>query len=142
MREIKFRGKSKINGKWYAGHLTETRMLGTTIKRPSTGFCIPAIPETVGQFIGCYDKRGNEIYEGDIVQLEREKPYYPTNLDIRKRFYVTVFAQGFVCYTPTEFRIEKISSCGINFYDYMGDCFSWDDLKVIGNIWDNPELLI
>lgn len=69
MREIKFRGKSKISGKWVYGDLVrlpEDEHTITTIFK-NVGYC-EVDPDTVGQFTGFTDKKGKDIYEGDIVE--------------------------------------------------------------------------
>ena len=76
---------------------------------------------SVGQFTGSVDRKGNEIYEGDIVLLD--EGFYP-----RKR--PVVFS---------EYGAWKIGELGILFGQMKADGFV--HCEVIGNIYQNPELL-
>lgn len=96
-----------------AQYFTEQRLYGrqnVTIK-----------PETVGQFTGSVDRKGNEIYEGDIVLLE--EGFYP-----RKRPIVF-----------SEYGAWYIGELGISFAQMKADGFV--NCEVIGNVHQNPELL-
>ena len=74
------------------------------------------------QYTGLKDKNGKEIYESDIVKAEAFSP----------NLYQIVFLDGsFVAFTPFATVIEI--TC---FYSSTG-C----ELEVIGNIYENPELL-
>lgn len=147
-REIIFRGKTK-DGRWMYGDLArrliETKwqdILGEYQfaisglgerekcvdfkgKRAEVIKCKTVDPATVGQYTGLCDKNGEKIFEGDIVHCE-------SRLD--RADMVVIFEMG-------QFRIvlcEKFKSyaTGVGYYDI--NCFN---KTVIGNIYDNPELL-
>lgn len=135
MREIKFRGKcvadSKHAGQWVCGGYSEPqedckRNEGLiTIYLGGSSTCkYHVIPNTVGQFTGLHDKNGKEIYEGDIVRY---------SLDDRKDIgYIGFHARS------ASFRvIAKHTDFGIGNRGGLHEL----QLEVIGNIYDNPELL-
>ena len=72
MREIKFRGLSMGDGKtWEKGMLfREGHELEYLVIQDSKGNESYVIPETVGQFTSLKDKKGKEIYDGDIAEIE------------------------------------------------------------------------
>ena len=127
MRKILFRGKrirpEGVDDAWAYGSLIQR--IDTTEIHDGV-FTWNIHPETVGQFTGLTDKNGKEIYEGDIIK-EKESDY------------------------SNEYRIYRIYWCDDNMQYWMsdddtGDSFplielEFDYSKVIGNIYDNPELL-
>lgn len=121
MREILFRGK--FGNEWKYGFLS-IEPKGLVIKEPyknesSNVWHIDA--DTVGQYTGLTDKNGTKIFEGDIVK------YGDTvhNVVFEQRNGTAYF--GLVYST-----LETLS------FGYYQDL---KQIQVIGNIYDNPELL-
>lgn len=125
MRAIKFRGKcakdSRYKGEWvYGGLLQCEKSDDVLIVYSITDTCSCTYhvdPTTVGQFTGRYDKKGNEIYDGDILQ-DDDKRRYQVTWDIQLSRWSLVYGSAY--YSMTEVEIH---------------------FQVIGNIHDNPELL-
>ncbi|PEU16811.1 YopX family protein [Bacillus sp. AFS019443] len=75
------------------------------------------------QYTGLNDKNDKEIYEGDILDDPEEKPLY---VEFSTKFAAFCF-------------VDKFDPCGPTFYTTKD--LHYEDLKVIGNIYENPELL-
>jgi len=73
------------------------------------------------QFTGLRDKNGNEIYEGDILKTATFKPM--------------------AVHWISKFASFCINSNGWSFSHYFGEGCDPEDCEIIGNIWENPELL-
>jgi len=122
MREIKFRGLTP-DGIWVYGFLyqDETGAYikdGAKNKRFGTGVDVER--ESIGQYTGLKDKNGKEIYEGDVVSA----------IDFEKCNYQIKFDDG-CFYFNNQFRAHQLDYPIIQNFR----------LEVIGNIYENPELL-
>lgn len=123
----------------------------TSIRTRKDALLYEIYPETVGQFTGLLDKKGKEIYEGDIIKANYKYddvlPNGATNPDQDCMCIGEVkFSDEFMAFF---LRIEKAEcpiSSQIGFYNecliFLHD-FDWcgDSAEVLGNIHDNPELL-
>ena len=136
MREILFRGKRTDNGEWFYGYYTNARYYldkkemhiifapdGEAFPRCEFVDYEEVIPETVGQYTGQTDKNGRKIFEGDIVK----------------------FYNGDGEYSPYEARWQDsgfsvLMNGNPDLFDELDDFFS-RRCEIIGNIYDNPELL-
>jgi len=124
-RDIEFRGKRKDNGQWIHGNLIidEDRYyiclgINEHIKRDDYEvYMLEVIPETVGQYTGLHDKNGKEIYEGDIVKITFSEEIMP------------------IVFNKARFVIVDKYNNRFELYEFV------NNLEVIGNTTDNPELL-
>ena len=129
MRTIKFRARRK-NGKWVVGNFinhfstyfkTEERH-SIFLPKPENdngGYWVEDIdPETVGQFKSLHDCDGKEIFEGDILDFN--------GLTVEVRFVRGVFA---------------FLANGDLDEELCGDCRTDLFAKVIGNVYENPDIL-
>jgi uncharacterized phage protein (TIGR01671 family) len=137
MREIKFRGLDVMTGDWVFGFLVRDLKRSFIVEEVNianeygdgTDFHAVAWSqvdkETVGQFTGLYAKSSKEIFEGDIVYQE----FYDNRpLDV----------SGFLGVVRKYEGAWRICN-GINHSERL-----WSEMninEVVGNIYDNPELL-
>lgn len=125
MREILFRGRRKKGDKrWVEGDLTQgyAGYVGI-VKWCCAGTSFEVVPETVGQYTGLTDKNGKKIFEGDILEGDLDD-----NLDPGAKWRSTVVwgAFGWMC--------KARQTCPMDEFDIR-------EGEVIGNIYDNPELM-
>lgn len=124
-REILFRGKRKSDEEWIFGNLLRT---------DDDGICIIQnhVPhhflknyevdqETICQYTGLTDENGKKIFEGDIVKYDFGEEQIGVQLAV-----VQYDAQyhGFLTKPVNDWMYAQLKDC-----------------EVIGNIFDNPELL-
>lgn len=124
MREIKFRGKTEeMNSWWTYGNLVicdnGDYQIGNCPRYGDIYYRNKVFKETVGQYTGLHDKNGKEIYEGDIVKSFFVDTDEAGN-EIYKYYIIEVKYDEVLC----SYKIDKFMN-----------------LEVIGNIYENKELL-
>ena len=131
MREILFKAKRKDNGKWIEGHYQKRYdLLGNEehlifYADSYTVWEYAEIdPETLCEFTGRCDKNGKRIWENNVVWLV---------YDGKEHIYQIVWDNSELDFKATNGE-ENYGS----HFEYLLCC---DEIEVIGNIFDNPELL-
>lgn len=132
MREILFRGKTLNTVEWiegyyckyphqFVGFLEPHIFVSSYDIEKEIGSCTayPIVQDTVQQFTGVLDRNGEKIFEGDIVDILTEN---------EERGVITYENGGFVVKAST-FVVDFMSN------------INGEDVEVLGNIVDNPELL-
>ena len=135
MRKIKFRA-------WFEGHMYEVAKLDfwgcpeqATCDMAGTGengewkelFDIYVGEVELMQYTGLKDKNGNEIYEGDIITTDLERPYLI--VEYRNGAFMLNCNDGLEDYYDIFFGTSEEPK---EVYKYG---------EVIGNIYENPELM-
>lgn len=158
MREILFKAKRIDNGEWVEGYYAERNgktFIGIDISIYGDifeVFCTPVIrwlevdPKTLCQFTGLYDRYGNKIWKNDILMCHGNPE------DLAKaafgEFGVRNIETGTIVDKVIGWHYEVVPT------DVISRCepFCWSmpltkdyicrcEMEVVGNIFDNKELL-
>ena len=151
IREIKFRGKEIDTGEWVVGYFVGTtdsvaiiipfEKVNYDVGYIGDSECCYCFPETIGQFTGLYDKNGNEIYEGDIVRKKEIGGYGLEDIGVVK-YYEEDCRFGIDITTINKFTKRLLFTDGeCSFNDGYCTIKYYNEYEVLGNIFDNPELL-
>ena len=124
MREIKFRA-------WHKGKKIMGEVLGIDILHKEIFFSNEDVDcyehsdfkdIELMQYTGLYDKKGKEIYEGDIVKLRANH-----GIGIIK------YSDEWGAFVVEYIKPRPLVVLGMNYYK--------EDIEILGNIYENPELL-
>lgn len=134
MREILFKAKRMDNGEWIQGYLflfwgKSYILWGMVNDSPDM---IEVIPDTICQYTGLTDKNGVKIWENDVVKYEDAEADF-------EGYHDNVFVNvGKTCITPQGVFFTNRQTVDMDDL-WLSECSV--DAEVIGNIFDNPELL-
>lgn len=125
MREILFKAKRIDNGEWVEGllvFLTKINLANVETVLAIQRFALGSVEiddSTICQYTGLTDKNGNKIWENDVVKD------------------ITIHLLGSVEYDEEHgmYVINEVNDGYQNFQEF------WSCTEVIGNIFDNPELI-
>lgn len=148
-REILFRGKRADNGEWMEGYVFDDGLLNSDRKfvggfviedyeggaddtfRVTGSFYYEVYPETICPYTGLTDRNGRKIFEGDIVNCREKRG--------------AAFWRCKVQWNETRAGFDVINAdCA--FPMCLDECgrdipINGSDYEVVGNIFDNPELM-
>lgn len=147
MREIEFRAKD-LDLNWIYGNLIQNEDICLIAPKVFTlDYCdecdrpfelvYSVINKTIGQYTGLKDKNGKKIFEGDIVKLENgfyEGLYNYVEIE-EDEYYAVYYDEKYARYdlqtedNNTEFK-------RVAWHQLVNE-----EIEVIGNIYDNPELV-
>lgn len=143
MRKILFRGKRIENGEWvegfYISHLNSCHYIIPCrtggYEAMDYSFYVhkwhEVDPSTVGQYTGLTDKNGKKIFEGDRV-------VYPDGTSYSS---YDDYNEGVVDYDEEAMRFYFTDRWSVEMEDFDVVDGVMVDVKIIGNIHDNPELM-
>ena len=146
MREILFRGKRLQGGNWVEGYffksdinkreresekatLIFTPDCDTFITVPECNNSFMVVSDTVGQYTGLKDKNGERIFEGDVCRFREwsnGEMCWVGKVHWEHQQFMISGGPNKECETMFELCLSRFIS---------------ENIEVIGNITDNPELL-
>jgi uncharacterized phage protein (TIGR01671 family) len=142
MRQILFRGFNRKNNVWLYGFYLQNRkahfVAPDEFATGKTWDDYEIDPETLGQFINRKDKKGNDIYDGDILFVEFS--------DGSSSYSLIGWNEKQMCWGCMD-RYAYQSSIEVcdfaEFNDYVLKAYLREALicEVVGNVHDNPDLL-
>lgn len=147
-REILFKAKSGVSGKWVEGLVFNAGNIQYIYTKPKSDGSRQEIyevdPDMICQYTGLTDKNGKKIWENDILMC------HDNPVDLVK----AVFGEFNVIEVESEKVIDSVigwhyeviptdelSKCEPFCYSMplTEDYVKWCEMKVIGNIWDKSE---
>lgn len=132
MREILFRGKRTDNGEWAEGGISfcdiDKTYFVTSMGKDHIshiGCHLQVVPETICQYTGLTDKNGKKIWEDDILEGHLDDKF-PEDVTREK-----------VIWHESGWKTEEPGCVDKEYLDE----FDAENFEVVGNVFDNPELL-
>lgn len=143
-----YRGKRADNGEWvYGYYVKDVRSYGL-VSNPSyreehqiwynkdnKQVCAEVIPETVGQWVTLSDRKGKKIFDGDILKYLWAKTVSGKVLCVKFCLKWSEVYHSYQCFAHGD---KGYSYPDITMFDFG---YNKDRFEVIGNIYDNSDLL-
>ncbi|MDB8712099.1 YopX family protein [Mediterraneibacter gnavus] len=138
-REILFRAKRKDNGEWVEGDLEHTKYDDVIWIVDVRGEkCYRCDSDTICQYTGLTDKNGKKIWENDIVRYTFDYPSETATENGLKERISSVFWSKWRGSWSVYADERKGKGMNNDLFKYARN---GNTVEVIGNIFDNPELL-
>lgn len=125
MREYLFKAQT-CNGQWVIGLLAHKDGKWYISNKAGMPFAYEVRPDTICQYTELTDKNGNRIWENDIC--DRKEPF-PEIVRYHEGDWTLDYSYAFK-------KEYGFNFCNLGFYVCERNC-----VEVIGNVFDNPELL-
>lgn len=143
MREIKFRGWCEKYKQWIYGYpeiainpLGKSRLFIHSFSDWNLNSTTDCDIDSLGEYTGLKDKNGKEIYEGDIVKATNKYNSTPT----KRPTYEVIFENGAFC--GISLKRHSVQGRGLRTLKLcFDDTQEMETAEIIGNIYENPELL-
>lgn len=129
-REIKFRVWDKKENEWVVSPVIISHGTNVMVGRDRDGNPMYREEIDIQQYTGLKDKNGKEIYEGDILR---------ENLTLEMASDGESANVGRVFFAAGTFMIDGDGSLYEHTYSLTPDIL--EDYLVVGNVFENPELL-
>lgn len=149
MREILFKAKRIDNGEWVEGYIVKSRentysngfemITKDGINYDDLDYFVPDFishkvdTNTLCQYTGLTDKNGNKIWENDVVKYHFGNDAAPIRFGEYQNCFDNTKTGHIGFYV--DWDCKKALRKDLGYWVNMIDC------NVVGNIFDNPELL-
>lgn len=143
MREILYRAKRSNNEEWVEGCYIVDEMdtnkvyigyiFGSDGRQPHDVDVILVDPETVCQYTGLTDKNGRKIFEGDIIKYHFGEDVAPVRFGSYQSCFDSQLTEH--CGFYVDWKSER------NFRKDLGYWLHMVDAEIVGNVYDNPDLI-
>lgn len=142
MRNIEFRGKSQLDGEWVYGFYSPRIWFPSFEQTPNIktfkGSDVEININTLGQYTGLKDKNETKVFEGDVIRMH----YFFDNYDPLSlgAFEDEAEIIGIVeCDLIGGFYVETVDDHSRCYLQWVQE--PTEELEVLGNIYDNLELV-
>lgn len=148
-RQIIFRGKRLDNGEWVYGLLVKMWGEWHIIDWDDENSAYPVNPDTIGQYINYEAANEKKIFVADYIRVNYKHEEYTLNGAIPDQdcfcLGEVVYMENALCYGVRIFKAESFLADELEYNEQLIMPLYYfdlgDDIEVVGNRFDNPELL-